>query len=142
MVRDKSADSFWLLYLENLRILQSRLTLIDVSLIFFYEVIMINKALKIIRQFHKLKQSELADKFSMSKSYLSEIESGKKPASFELLEKYSTEFDIPASSLVFFSESLSGKKGVSEKFRSAFSGQILEIMEWFVDKDETKKTQA
>jgi len=100
---------------------------------------MINKALKLIRQFHKVKQSDLADKFSMSKSYLSEIESGKKPVSFELLEKYSSEFDISASSLVFFSESLSRKKGVSEKFRSAFSGKILEIMEWFVDKDEPKK---
>lgn len=103
---------------------------------------MINKALKLIRQFHKIKQSELAEKFSMSKFYLSEIESGKKPVSFELLEKYSAEFDIPASSLVFFSESLSGKKGVSEKFRSAFSGKILEIMEWFVEKDEAKKAQA
>lgn len=100
---------------------------------------MINKALKLIRQFHKVKQSDLADRFSMSKSYLSEIESGKKPVSFELLEKYSSEFDIPASSLVFFSESLSRKKGVSEKFRSVFSGKILEIMEWFVDKDEPKK---
>lgn len=103
---------------------------------------MINKALKLIRQFHKIKQSELADKFSMSKSYLSEIESGKKPVSFELLEKYSVEFNIPVSSLVFFSESLSEKKGVSEKFRSVFSGKILEIMEWFLEKDEAKKTQS
>lgn len=103
---------------------------------------MINKALKLIRQFHKVKQSDLAAKFKMSKSYLSEIESGKKPVSFELIEKYSAEFDVQASSLVFFSESLSGNKGVSEKFRSAFSGKILEVMEWFVEKDEAKKAQA
>lgn len=103
---------------------------------------MINKALKLIRQFHKIKQSELADKFSMSKSYLSEIESGKKPVSFELLEKYSDEFDIPASSLVFFSESLSDKKGMSEKFRLVFSGKIIEVIEWFVDKNEAKKAQT
>ena len=103
---------------------------------------MINKALKLIRQYHKVKQSELAGKFEISKSYLSEIESGKKPVSFELLEKYSKEFNIPASSLVFFSESLSGKKGVSEKFRSAFSGKILDIMEWFVEKDDSKKAKA
>ncbi len=103
---------------------------------------MINKALKLIRQYHEVKQSELAIKFKMSKSYLSEIESGKKPVSFEILENYSKEFNIPASSLVFFSESLSGKKGVSEKFRSAFSGKILDVMEWFMDKDESKKTQA
>ena len=101
---------------------------------------MINKALKLIRQFHKVKQSELADKFLMSKSYLSEIESGKKTVSLELLEKYSTEFDIPVSSLVFFSESLSEKKRISEKFRAVFSGKILDIMEWLVDKNEKKKT--
>lgn len=100
---------------------------------------MINKALKLIRQFHKVQQSELASRFSMSKSYLSEIESGKKPVSFELLEKYSSEFDIPASSLVFFSESLSKKKGMSEKFRNSFSGKIIDVMEWFVDKDNAKK---
>lgn len=100
---------------------------------------MINKALKLIRQFHKIRQSELAQRFSMSKSYLSEIESGKKPVSFDLLEKYSAEFDIPASSLVFFSESLSKKKGVAESFRSSFSGKIIDVVEWFVDKNESKK---
>jgi transcriptional regulator with XRE-family HTH domain len=100
---------------------------------------MINRTLKLIRQFHQIHQSDLAIKFNMSKSYLSEIESGKKPASFELLEKYSNEFDIPASSLVFFSESISGKKNVPEKFRSIFTGKILDIMEWFVDKNDSKK---
>lgn len=103
---------------------------------------MINKALKLIRQFHEIKQSELAEKFSMSKSYLSEIETGKKPVSFELLNKYADEFEIPASSLVFFSESLSGKKDISEKLRSVFSGKVLKIMEWFVERNEAKKSKA
>lgn len=39
---------------------------------------MINRALKTIRLFHNIKQSELADKLCISKSYLSELESGKK----------------------------------------------------------------
>lgn len=39
---------------------------------------MINRALKTIRLYHNLKQSELADNLCISKSYLSEIESGKK----------------------------------------------------------------
>jgi transcriptional regulator with XRE-family HTH domain len=103
---------------------------------------MINKALKLIRQFHDLKQVELASKLEISKSYLSEIESGKKPVSFEMLEKYSKEFDIPTSSLVFFSESLSSKKGISEKFRAVFSGKVLDMMEWLIDRDEQKKAKA
>ena len=101
---------------------------------------MINRALKLIRQFHEVSQSELASKFEMSKSYLSEIESGKKPASFELKEKYSLEFEIPASSLVFFSESISSKKNIPEKFRSVFTGKILDVMEWCIAKNEAQKT--
>jgi transcriptional regulator with XRE-family HTH domain len=103
---------------------------------------MINKALKLIRQFHSVKQTELAERLGISKSYLCEIEAGKKPVSFELLEKYSAEFDIQTSSLVFFSESLQSKKGVSEKFRAGFSNKILNIMEWMVEKNGTKKVEA
>ncbi|MBL4911449.1 MAG: helix-turn-helix transcriptional regulator [Alteromonadaceae bacterium] len=103
---------------------------------------MINKALKIIRQFHNLKQVELAESLAISKSYLSEIESGKKPASVELLEKYSKQFDIPMSSLVFFSESLEDKKKIPEKFKRFFAAKILNIMEWVTEREETKKTQV
>ena len=109
---------------------------------FYLGNFMINKALKLVRQFHSIKQSELAETFGMSKSYLSEIESGKKPVSLDLLNKYSVEFDIPTSSLVFFSESLQSKKGVSEKFRSVFSEKILNIMEWFIDKNGPKKIKT
>jgi transcriptional regulator with XRE-family HTH domain len=103
---------------------------------------MINRALRIIRQFHKVKQSDLAARFKMSKSYLSEIESGKKPVSLELLDKYANEFDIPVSSLVFFSESISSKGGFPEKFRVHFSGKVLDVMEWFSNRNEKKKIQA
>ncbi|WP_299579515.1 helix-turn-helix transcriptional regulator [uncultured Microbulbifer sp.] len=96
---------------------------------------MIHRALKLIRQFHSVKQAELAEKFGMSKSYLSEIESGKKTVSFELLEKYSEEFEISTSSLVFFSESVSNKNTIPEKFKQFSSGKILDLMEWFVAKD-------
>ncbi len=99
---------------------------------------MINKAIKLIRQFHNLKQIELAEKLSISKSYLSEIESGKKPVSIELLEKYSQQFEIPISSLMFFSESLENKNKVPEKFKSFFAKKIINIMEWVIDRDEEK----
>lgn len=103
---------------------------------------MIHKALKVIRQFHSLKQVELAEKLEISKSYLSEIESGKKHISMDLLEKYSTTFDIPVSSLVFFSESI-GKEGqIPEKFKRVFASKILTIMEWLTDKNESKKANV
>lgn len=103
---------------------------------------MIHKALKVIRQFHSIKQIELAEKFNISKSYLSEIEAGKKPVSMDLLEKYSKNFDIPVSSLVFFSESI-GKEGqIPEKFKRVFASKIIEIMEWLTDKNESSKTEV
>lgn len=103
---------------------------------------MINKALKVIRQYHKLKQVELADKLSISKSYLSEIESGKKPVGYDLLEKYSEIFEIKTSSLVFFSESLDSKNKLSERFRSVFAGKIIKIMEWVVEGQDDEKEGA
>lgn len=99
---------------------------------------MINRALKTIRQFHGLTQAELALKLDMSKSYLSEIESGKKSVGYDLLEKYSELFDVPVSSLVFFSENLEEADTIPEKFRSVVADKILKIMEWVALKNEAK----
>jgi len=99
---------------------------------------MINRALKTIRQFHGLTQAELALKLNMSKSYLSEIESGKKSVGYDLLEKYSELFDVPVSSLVFFSENLEEVDTIPEKFRSVVADKILKIMEWVALKNEAK----
>ncbi|UTA79267.1 helix-turn-helix transcriptional regulator [Halomonas sp. XH26] len=99
---------------------------------------MINRALKTIRQFHGLTQAELALKLNMSKSYLSEIESGKKSIGYDLLEKYSELFDVPVSSLVFFSENLEEADTIPEKFRSVVADKILKIMEWVALKNEAK----
>lgn len=99
---------------------------------------MIHRALKTMRLFHSLTQAELAEKLGISKSYLSEIESGKKTIGFELLEKYSAIFDIPVSSLVFFSENLDRKESVPEHFRYVVADKILSIMEWVALKDDAK----
>ncbi|ELW8194783.1 TPA: helix-turn-helix transcriptional regulator [Yersinia enterocolitica] len=104
---------------------------------------MIYRALKTIRLYHNIKQSELAEIFGMSKSYLSEIESGKKTVNFDILESYSKQFEIPVSSLIFFSEELNSpsKKKVAEKFRLVFADKILKIMEWSVERNEEKETE-
>ena len=67
---------------------------------------MISEALRLIRVFHDLKQIELANRIGVSKSYLSEIEAGKKLPTIQLIKKYSEEFNIPTSSIVFFAERL------------------------------------
>ena len=101
------------------------------------------QALKLIRQFHNIKQSKLAADLKISNSYLSEIESGdKKKVTLELLKKYSDYFNIPISSLMLFSENLEDNS-ISEKFRLSFATKLQQIMEWVVAKDDhfgTKKT--
>ena len=89
---------------------------------------MLHKALKIIRQYHEIKQVELAVQLGISKSFLSEVESGKKAVSLELLNKYAEIFEVPASSLVFFSESIERKGVFPDKFRQVIAGKILDVM--------------
>ncbi|XYJ10722.1 helix-turn-helix transcriptional regulator [Telluria sp. B2] len=96
---------------------------------------MINNALRLIRQYHNINQTQLAAKLSISSSYLSELESGKKEPTLDILHRYADCFDVPLSSLVVFSETLDGSQSKS-KARSFISKKMLKILEWIADKDE------
>jgi len=98
---------------------------------------MLNDALKQIRIFHQLKQVELASELSISKSYLSEVESNKKPVSMDLLEKYADYFSVPASSLMMFSENMDAAKK-SDKLRLKCSNKIIKAMEWISARSENE----
>ena len=94
-----------------------------------------NDALRLVRVFHDMSQTALADRLGISKSYLSEIEKGeKKRVTLELLERYSEVFKIPVSSLVFFAEQVGDNR--SETVRSAVSGKVLKMLEWIAAKEE------
>lgn len=88
---------------------------------------MINEALRLIRVFHDLKQNELADKLGISKSHLSEIEKGVKTPSLDLIERYSQEFGMPISSIMFFAEELPNAK-LGERARVKIAGKVLDIL--------------
>lgn len=84
-----------------------------------------------IRTFHDLNQSEVAERVGVSKSYISEIENENRTPSLEVVEAYSKAFDIPMSSIMLFSEELSApSKGRSMK--SLISKKILKMLE-FID---------
>ena len=101
---------------------------------------MMNNAIKVIRQYHNLNQTQLASKLSISTSYLSELESGKKEPSLELLQRYSSVFNVPLSSLIVFSETLEGSHSVS-KARSFVTKKMQKILEWIVERDDTKSVE-
>ncbi|AIZ79731.1 MULTISPECIES: helix-turn-helix domain-containing protein [Actinobacillus] len=99
---------------------------------------MLAKALKLIRQFNHIKQKDMAIKLGISPSHLSEIESGKNSISMELLNKYSSVFDIKTSQILLFSEQLENEKPFSHNVRTFIADKILKIMEWKIEQDKKK----
>lgn len=79
---------------------------------------MIGEALRLIRVFHDMKQSELARSLGISQSFLSEIERGQRNPSNDLLKQYAAHFDLPISSIWFFQERM--REGLKpDKFEQA-----------------------
>ncbi|MBU1426900.1 MAG: helix-turn-helix domain-containing protein [Gammaproteobacteria bacterium] len=93
-----------------------------------------HEALRLVRVFHDLNQTTLAERLGISNSYLSEIESGKKAPTLELLQKYATTFDMPVSSLLFFSENLDSPTR-SDKVRATIARKTIKMLQWISAKD-------
>lgn len=91
----------------------------------------LGRALKQIRVFHSFKQKDLANQLGLSPSYISEIEKGFKEPSLSVISKYSSLFNIPESSILFFSENIDQPNN----FRANISNKILSMLE-FISYDE------
>lgn len=96
---------------------------------------MLGEALRLIRVFNDLKQNEMADRISVSKSYLSEIEKGQKTPTLEVLQKYSNEFSLPVSSIMFFAEEIPKAK-VGERVRVKIAKNIMGMLQ-FIERKST-----
>ena len=92
-----------------------------------------HEALRLVRVFHDMNQTTLAERLEISKSYLSEIESGKKQVTLELLQKYADTFGMPLSSLLFFAERIEG--GARDRARTAIAGKVVKMLDWMAAKD-------
>jgi transcriptional regulator with XRE-family HTH domain len=90
---------------------------------------MLSQALRLLRVYHDTTQKKLAEELGISKSYLSEIESGKKTPTLSLLELYSKYFDVPISSILFFSENLENDES-TEKLKKVISSKVLKLLDF------------
>lgn len=96
---------------------------------------MLNRALKIVREVHRMKQGELADSLGISKSYLSELERGEKKVSLDVLNKYASTFDVPASTFLSFMEALEGES----ETRRARAEKLLSVLSWTVENESANE---
>jgi transcriptional regulator with XRE-family HTH domain len=102
---------------------------------------MLNRALKLLRTYHQLSQTELANKLEVSNSYLCEIEKGTKTPGLDLLGKYSAIFKMPVSNILLFSEEIEAPYTSSERLRVAAASKVLRLLEW-IDERELVSSNA
>lgn len=89
---------------------------------------MINDALRLLRLYLGLSQKELAAELDVSQSMVSEVETGTKAVSMELLERYSQKFDVRMSQLLFFAEELEGQP-VKTRGKLIVASGVLSLLE-------------
>ena len=90
---------------------------------------MLGEALRLIRVYHDLKAKEVAEKLNISTSYLSEIERGHKTPTLDIINKYSDEFGLSASSILFFAENV-GNDNASRAARKLVAGKAIGILKF------------
>ncbi len=83
-----------------------------------------------------MKQSELAVKLGVSKSYMSEIEKGMKAPTIELINKYSEVFAIPASSILFFAENIEQPPSniAAQRARQFVAVKIIKLLQFLEER--------
>jgi transcriptional regulator with XRE-family HTH domain len=98
---------------------------------------MMSEALRLVRVFHDLSQSETARRTGLSKSYISELEAGNRKISIEVLEKYSSAFKLPISSLMLFLENYESKNRLSRNARLYIARKAIKMLDWVATISET-----
>lgn len=88
---------------------------------------MLNEALRLLRVYHDLSQTELAHRLGVSKSWVSEIEKGVKSPTLSLLQSYADVFDMPLSSILFFSEQME-RDDFGERVRVGVAKKVVALL--------------
>jgi DNA-binding XRE family transcriptional regulator len=103
--------------------------------------LVVTVAKSILRIYYKMNQSTLAADFGISKSYLCEIEVGKKKVTLDLLNQYSSRFDVPLSALFLFSEEIDRSR-LSGRAQSAIALGALSLLNKIASGSEDKDADA
>lgn len=89
---------------------------------------MINDALRLLRLYLGISQKQIATELDISQSMVSEIESGAKSVSMEILERYSEKLNVRMSQILFFAEELEGEP-IKLKGKLIIASRVLALLE-------------
>ena len=90
---------------------------------------MLKEALRLVRVYHDMTKADLARELGFSPSYVTELEAGKKKITVETLERYSSSFDIPMSSLMLFAER-THDEDFTDRTRAFIAKKTLKMLDW------------
>ena len=89
---------------------------------------MINDALRLLRLYLGLSQQQIAKELDLSQSMISEIENGSKSVSMDVLQRYSSSFNIRVSQLMFFAEELE-ENPPKKKGKLIIANRVLKLLD-------------
>jgi transcriptional regulator with XRE-family HTH domain len=92
--------------------------------------------IRLVRTIERLPQGELARRLSVTSSYLSQIENGKKQPSLSLLKQISEEFSFPLPLLVLGDKSDKTHKEIFAELQNILSKLLLARAEQVGKKDQ------
>lgn len=103
------------------------------------ELRVLHRALRLVRQYHNESIVGLSRALNIPKETIEQFETGKTSPSVDMLQRYSSHFDIPVPSFVFFSETLGTQGRLSKQLRLNLAGKVLDVLEWASKKNESTK---
>ncbi len=89
-----------------------------------------NKALKAFRVFNRLTQKGLAEKLNLTKSFISEMENGKKPVTMQLVDRYAECFEVPDWEILYL-----GKAYENRLVGNRLTAKLLNLIDWITNDD-------
>ena len=92
--------------------------------------------LRLLRAYSGLKQLEMAKQLGISNSYLSQLEAGNREISLDVLKRYAVFLDVPASSLLFFSENPGLSASEIQTHRHTVGSRMASIFAWDLGRRE------
>lgn len=96
-----------------------------------------NKAVKAFRVFNRLTQEQLSESLGVPKSFISEMENGRKPVTIQVIDRYAEYFKVQAWEIVYL-----GRVYDSRSKQSRFTKMLLALIEWISNDDAPDALQV